>query len=248
MPQGIDPNLWAIYQKAGVQPQGRGTGFADWQYWQDAGPSQYARLAADLAGTGSDQPTGTPGTGPWQSSGRGTTSSGGSSSGLLSTTGQSSDFENQVRALLMQRIAGDTGPIDESATGIKQAMDAAQATADRQTQQERTALAEQLYASGQGGLQTNAIPMAIQQSAEKNATALGTLRGQLILSAYQARMQDLQQAESQALSSGDAESAREIQAAMANLQAQLTREGYGVSLAEFTQQQNAGATIPALNP
>lgn len=71
MPQGIDPALAAIYQNAGVTPAGRGTGFADWQYWQDVGPSQYNRLTNDIAGTGTDQPTGTPwGTGAWQNSGR----------------------------------------------------------------------------------------------------------------------------------------------------------------------------------
>jgi len=70
MPSGIDPQLAAIYQKSGVNPADRGSGFADWQYWQDKGPSQYARLTQDLAGTGNDQPTGTPGQGVWQQSGR----------------------------------------------------------------------------------------------------------------------------------------------------------------------------------
>jgi len=71
-PDGIDPNLWKIYQDAGQDPAGRGTGFADWQYWQGVGPSQYDRLAKDIAGTGTDQTTGTPwGAGAWQNSGRG---------------------------------------------------------------------------------------------------------------------------------------------------------------------------------
>lgn len=72
MPSGIDPALAAIYQKAGVTPGDRGTGFADWQYWQGVGPSQYSRLASDIAGTGPDQTTGTPwAAGAWQNSGRG---------------------------------------------------------------------------------------------------------------------------------------------------------------------------------
>lgn len=72
MPDGIDPALAAIYQQAGQNPAGRGTGFADWQYWQGVGPSQYSRLAADIAGRGPDQTTGTPwGAGAWQSSGQG---------------------------------------------------------------------------------------------------------------------------------------------------------------------------------
>lgn len=68
---GLDPALANIYRNAGVTPADRGTGFADWQYWQGVGPSQYDRLTKDLAGTGTDQPTGTPGSGAWQTSGQG---------------------------------------------------------------------------------------------------------------------------------------------------------------------------------
>lgn len=70
MPAGMDPALWNIYKDSGLTPSNdRGTGFADWQYWQGVGPSQYDRLKADIAGTGTDQPTGTPGSGAWSSSG-----------------------------------------------------------------------------------------------------------------------------------------------------------------------------------
>lgn len=74
MPQGIDPRLAALYQKSGMTPGGRGTGFSDWQYWQDkmnSGDADYFlnRLSADLAGTGTDQPTGTLGHGAWDNSG-----------------------------------------------------------------------------------------------------------------------------------------------------------------------------------
>jgi hypothetical protein len=75
MPDGIDPRLAALYQKAGMTPGGEGSGFADWKYWQDkasqSGNWDYflSRLGADLAGTGTDQPTGTPGQGAWSGSG-----------------------------------------------------------------------------------------------------------------------------------------------------------------------------------
>jgi hypothetical protein len=71
MPAGMDPALAQIYQQSGMNPGDRGQGFADWQYWQGVGPSQYGRLASDIAGHGPDQPTGTPGSGAWQSSGAG---------------------------------------------------------------------------------------------------------------------------------------------------------------------------------
>ena len=75
-PAGIDPRLAALYRQSGLTPGARGSGFADWQYWQDkAGTAGWdyilGRLGSDLAGTGTDQPTGTPGTGPWSNSGRG---------------------------------------------------------------------------------------------------------------------------------------------------------------------------------
>src|SRR5207253_1814371 len=35
MPQGIDPRFAALYQKYGVTPGARGSGPADWQYYQN---------------------------------------------------------------------------------------------------------------------------------------------------------------------------------------------------------------------
>lgn len=59
-----------LYSKSGIKDGGAGSGFADRAYWA-AHPSEVTngRLAADLAGTGTDQPTGTPGSGIWQNSG-----------------------------------------------------------------------------------------------------------------------------------------------------------------------------------
>src|SRR5262252_4344329 len=61
----------ALYKQAGITDGGRGSGFADRAYWLEH-PDQImnGRLAADLAGTGSDQPTGTPGYVAWLNSGR----------------------------------------------------------------------------------------------------------------------------------------------------------------------------------
>ncbi len=76
---GMDPRLMEVYQRAGFTPSNdRGSGFADWQYWQNdavrnaGGDWNYVlgRLGSDLAGTGTDQPTGTPGQGIWNNSGR----------------------------------------------------------------------------------------------------------------------------------------------------------------------------------
>jgi hypothetical protein len=70
-PTDIGSQIDALYKTAGISDAGRGSGFADKAYWAEH-PDQVAngRLAADLAGTGTDQPTGTPGRGPWLNSGR----------------------------------------------------------------------------------------------------------------------------------------------------------------------------------
>ena len=67
----IGSQIDALYKSAGISDAGRGGGFADKAYWSEH-PSEVrnGRLAADLAGTGTDQPTGTPGRGPWLNSGR----------------------------------------------------------------------------------------------------------------------------------------------------------------------------------
>lgn len=92
---GMDPALKQIYLNSGQTPEGRGTGFADWQYWQGVGPSQYNRLASDIAGTGSDQSTGTPwAQGAWSNSGTSSapTNSGPSIATLFNQNGISGPF------------------------------------------------------------------------------------------------------------------------------------------------------------
>jgi hypothetical protein len=122
MPSGIDPALAAVYQNAGQTPQGRGTGFADWQYWQGVGPSQYGRLGADIAGTGTDQSTGTPwASGAWQGSGQGTppAPSAGTSPSPLNTSSQAdqilSQIEGNVNDQVRQLMNGGSG---QTGTGI----------------------------------------------------------------------------------------------------------------------------------
>lgn len=69
--QSLDPSVRNAFQQAGLTPSTtRGTGFADVPYWTGVGPSQTNRWVADILGQGTDQPTGTPGSGVWQNSGQ----------------------------------------------------------------------------------------------------------------------------------------------------------------------------------
>lgn len=242
----------ALYKQYGIGDGGRGSGFADRAYWLEH-PSEIlnGRLAADLAGTGSDQPTGTPGSGPWQNSGRGGASTPAAGNPAAAPTGpavtgttggavvaQPSEFTNYLRSLIQSRLAADSTPVDPNAQNIAAPLTAARDEATRASDAERTAAAERLY--GQGGLNTNALNQTIQQSSERNAGALSTLRGNLIMNAYNQKNDELKSLLQMALASGDAESARAVQAQIANLQAEINREGLGVTLAINSTAQNAG--------
>ncbi len=158
------------------------------------------------------------------------------------TAPPTSAFTDQLRALLMSRLQSAQAPVDENSPQIAAQVNAARDEGTRQSEQERTALAERLYA--QGGLNTNALTQQIQQSAEKNAANVGNLRGTLLMNAYNQKQQELENDLQLAFASGDAESARQIQTQIANLQATVQREGIGANLAINSANQNA-ATVGA---
>jgi hypothetical protein len=164
--------------------------------------------------------------------------------GVGGGTGASGNaYTDQVRAMLMTRIKNNMAPVNEQDSGIKDAMDAARLEAGRASDQERRDLAERAYASGDLGGDT--IRQGIMQSAEKNAVGLGGMRAKLIAQEYQARRSDLNDAMQQALASGDAQMAREVQQALAQLDATVRREGLGVQMAQFAQGQNVNTVTKA---
>lgn len=69
-PSQAEQTIDSLYRTANIKDGGSGSGFADRGYWL-AHPSEIlnGRLGSDLAGTGPDQPEGTPGEGPWSNSG-----------------------------------------------------------------------------------------------------------------------------------------------------------------------------------
>lgn len=159
------------------------------------------------------------------------------------TASPTSSFTDQLRALLLERLKAASGPVDENSPEISSALSAARDESQRLSDRERTALAERLYAqgvgSGGGGLQSNALTQQIQQSAERNAGALSTLRANLIMNAYNQKRTELENDLQLAFASGDAESARAIQIQIANLQATVQRESIGAGLAINAANQNA---------
>lgn len=173
---------------------------------------------------------------------------GGNPSGSAGSTGGiygESDVLGGFRDAIKKRLSDINSPVDENASQIREPMSAARNEAQRVSDQERTALAERLYAGG--GLNTAGVDRGIQQSAERNAVGLGSLKASLITREYDARRQDLQNMLAQATASGDNASARAIQQELAQLQAQLTREGFGIDLSKFSAYLNQNAAINGLN-
>jgi hypothetical protein len=171
---------------------------------------------------------------------------GGSTSASAGTAGSApSDWQQQVRAILMQRLAAAGRPVDANSPEIAGAVTAARDEATRATDTERTALAERLYA--QGGLNSNELNQGIQQSSERNAQNIGGLRASLIMQEYGKRRQELDSLLQTATASGDAESARQVQMEMAALDATLKREGFGIDLAKYSAYLNQNAALAGLN-
>jgi hypothetical protein len=163
------------------------------------------------------------------------------------TTTANDLWMQQLRDILMKRLAAAGTPVDPNAPEITSAVTAARDEGTRQGEQERTALAERLYAQGGGGLDTNALTQQIQQSAEHNAATVGGLRAKLIMNEVNAKRSEMQQLLQMALASGDAEAARNIQMSLADLEATLRREGWGIDLAKFQAQLDQDAALAGLH-
>lgn len=254
MPAGIDPALAAIYQGSGLNPADRGTGFADWQYWQGVGPSQYDRLKADIAGTGSDQPTGTPGSGSWSTSGAGAAPTGAAASGsnglslpgnanpadtnpvgsvdildnALNTT-DASNLYNTLGARASQSLV-----VDPNDPVIKAQTDAYRA---EQTRAARNLEAEQAERGG-----ANSNQDATQRSAtEKAAQNTAGFQGTLMANEVAARRQEIQSALSGQQGVLTSEQQMALQQELANLDVKLRSYQFGQS--QNQQQSQFAQTL-----
>jgi hypothetical protein len=171
---------------------------------------------------------------------------GGGGIGAGGGAGSGNAYTDQIRAMLMERIKRNQGPLNEQDSGITEAMNAARLEAGRTSDQERKDLAERAYASGDLGGDT--IRQGVMQSAEKNAVGLGSMRAKLIMQEYATRRAELSDDMQKALASGDAQMAREAQVALAQLDATVRREGYGIQMAQFAQNQNQNTVAGAKQP
>ncbi len=159
-------------------------------------------------------------------------------------------FQDQTRALLMAQMQGLSGPVDGNDPAIAAAMQAAQLEADRGHDLTRKDQAERMYA--EGGLNSNALGQAVQQSRERGAQGLSTLRGDLMMREVTNRRQQMAQLLSQALQTGDQESARALQMQLAQMDDRVRRlslaqqqsqhdDSYGIQISEAQRQRDLDA-------
>lgn len=241
-----NPDYWVgrIVDTGGLGPDNQ-------QYWQDAGvgPNAFFNNQNREAGGGGVATTG--GGGQAAASGGGQV---GSSSGPFDAFLQQYQAQlaaeaaqkAQVREFLLARLKEASAPVNENDQNIAAPLQAARDETARSTDTERTALAERLYAQG-GGLNSNALTQGIQQSSERNAGQLSSLRASLISNEYNARRTQMTQLLQQALSSGNTDAAQQIQVQIAALNAALQREGLGANLAMFGANLNQQAALAGLN-
>jgi len=195
-----------------------------WNEWGQRDPAYFLqRLAA------ADEIIGGPQNSPFRGSG-GAGGGGGAS--------PVSGFTQQIRNLLMARLQQAGQPVSADDPTIAGAVNAARLDGARATEASNRMLAERLWAGGEGRVDSNQAQQGAQQSAERMAVSTGNLRAQLITRELESRRNELQNYLGLALQSGEAETAREIQMALAQLEAQLRREGYGVTLAGMQTNQN----------
>ena len=147
-----------------------------------------------------------------------------------------------LRQLLLDRLAKLGGEFDPNADpGVGASFNAASATAQREMDALRKTLAERLYAEGGGDVQGGELTQGIQQSREKTALGLSTLKADLIQQVIARRAQEYQDTLQLAIAQGDAAAARQMQQRLADLDAILRREGFGITLAEIMARYNQNA-------
>ncbi len=209
----------------GVTDALTGTG----QLWSDYGAMGGQARAG--AGVPNDRMRGGGGSGG--GSGGGGSSSSGTSSSSSGPAG--SDWQNQIRAMLMQQMQGYAKPVSMDDPGIQGEMAAQERTLERGRQDRRAASAERMAAEGlnAGGQGSGAMDAEIAAGYEDKGAAKTGLQAQLYSRELTARRDKLMQSMQLALQTGDAESARSLQMQMAQMDDQLRRMGLQQSQSQF---------------
>lgn len=159
--------------------------------------------------------------------GTGAPGGGAAGGGASGAAGGVSQFQQQIRDLLMQQLAGFSKPVDANDPSVKAEMDAQGALLERTRQERRAAAAERAAADGllNGGQGSGAFESEVASGYEDKGQQLSGLQAKLFGREIQSRRDKVAQLLSLAMQSGDAESARALQLQMAQMDDQLQRLG-----------------------
>jgi hypothetical protein len=226
----------------GVTDALTGTG----QLWSDYG----AMGGQARAGAGVPNATMRAGGGGGSGSGGGVGAAAGGAAGGAA----GSDWQTQIRAMLMEQMKGYAKPVGMDDPGIQGEMQAQERTLERGRQDRRAAMAERNAASGlnSGGAGSGAMDAEIAAGYEDKGAAKTGLQAQLYSRELSARRDKMMQSLQLALQTGDAESARALQLKMSQMDNELQRMGlsqrqsqwndsYGIDKGRFDYERDRDA-------
>lgn len=124
--------------------------------------------------------------------------------------GASSPFQQQLRAILMQRLGQAGQPVNPNDANIAEPYAAANLEASRGQDLLRKMLAERAAATGDT---SGSVTMGTQQGIERMSVGLAGLRAKLIQDEYTKRRDEIQSLLQLAAATGDAEMIRQLEAA-----------------------------------
>ncbi len=148
------------------------------------------------------------------------------------------DFNQQMRNLLMSQLQGLSTPTSADSPDIAPAISAYNVQSQRDQQAERDAIAERFYASGEGGgdLKSGGFDTAVTRGREEAAGKRANFTGSMVWQAANAKRTQLQQMLQTATSAGLTDQAQRIQQQIAQIDADLRRQGLTQQNSQFTAQ------------
>lgn len=155
--------------------------------------------------------------------------------GTQGANGFNSGFSDQVRQALMQQLGIASNPVTGNDPGIKAEMDAQTAGADRLRRDQRASDAERQAMNGllNGGQSSGAFEQNVSSGFENEQQQLSGVRAQLFTREIQSRRTQVAQLLAQAMQSGDAESQRNLQYQLAQLDEAYRRAALAQNQGQF---------------
>jgi hypothetical protein len=159
----------------------------------------------------------------------GSWSSGMASAGLTS-------FQEQVRQMILQQLAGASQPVNPNDPNIRLPIDEAERRAEEVRRRRQSAMAERLTQKGIGD--SGAMDTEVRQGFEDMSQTISGVTAEIIGREMTRKRQELVSLLTTAMASGDAESARAVQMQLAMIDKQLREMGLSQQQGQFDDQMD----------